>query len=858
MSIRIKAVLIIVSIVALITASSMVISMYFSSRHLVETIEGDMAVVSRIAVKLISTNLRLLKTETDVAAEAALAAAVDDAVSRREQALPAVLAEQARLHNFLALTVLGSREVIASWGEYAPGRDFIGSPYARRAFIGERVITTTTLAPDGRLLIRICVPMGSRILVATLPGMILSDIISEFRIWNTGNILLLDGEGIIIANIRPALVNERRVLTDVVDRDPKTGGLGPFFAAYGPGKTGTGIYSFGGVPRVGAYTPVSGSDDWMLIVAAPIEESPGNRTSLSLLVSAAVFMGLGILAASIAGRVIAYPFARIQEQNAHLAELRVTAENASRAKSDFLSNMSHEMRTPLNAIIGMTSIARSSPDMERKDYCLTKIEDASAHLLGVINDILDMSKIEANKLELSPETFNFEKMLQKVVNVINFKIDQKRQRFIVRLDKDIPLMLTGDDQRIAQVIANLLSNAVKFTPEEGSIRLDTRLLEERQGVCTIRISVSDTGIGITAEQQAKLFSSFAQAESSTSRKFGGTGLGLAISKRLVEMMKGRIWLESEAGKGSTFSFTIQAERAGGGEEALRVSAPDRSALRILAVDDDPEVLEYFAEIAGRYGFPCDLAAGGEEACALVEKNGPYPLCFIDWRMPGMDGIELARRIKSAAGSNSLIIMISAAEWSVIEAEAKEAGVDKFLAKPLFPSAVVDYINRHLETGHYRQLERAGEDSGGCFAGRRILLAEDVKINQEIVLALLEPTGLEIDCADNGKEAVERFSAAPEKYDMIFMDVQMPEMDGYEATRTIREFEKKRQAAAMGLSEPPKGISIIAMTANVFREDIEKCLACGMDGHVGKPIDINEVMDRLRRFLPADPPDGKRI
>jgi signal transduction histidine kinase/DNA-binding response OmpR family regulator len=819
--------------------------MYYSRRHLVETIESDMTVISRIAEKFISANLRLLKTEADVVAEAARLAAMEDAVSGRDQALPAVLEEQALSRSYLSLAVLSGQGVVASWGTYAPGVDFIQSSYARRAFTGERVITTTFLAPDGQLLVRLCVPMGSRILVATLPGMIFSDIISEFRIWNTGNVVLVDGEGVTIANIRPFLVTERRTLVDSIDPDPKTGGPSEFLAAYGEGKPGSGIYRYQGVLRVGAYTPVSGSDGWMLMVVAPINESPGTRTAYILLLSAGVFLGLGILAAFIAGKVIALPFTRIQEQNVRLRELREIAENASRAKSDFLSNMSHEMRTPMNAIIGMTSIARSSTDIRRKDYCLVKIEDASTHLLGVINDILDMSKIEANKLELSPEKFNFEKMLQKVVNVINFKVDQKEQRFIVRLDKDIPVMLIGDDQRIAQVIANLLSNAVKFTPERGSIHLDTRLLEEHQGICTIQISITDTGIGISPEHQSQLFNSFAQAENTISRKFGGTGLGLAISKRLVEMMQGRIWVESESGKGSTFAFTIQAERATGEEQGPLILKPDRKEVRVLAVDDDPAVREYFGEIANRFGFFCDLAAGGEEACELMKKEEPYSLCFIDWKMPGIDGIELSRRIK-AAGSHSVIIMISAAEWDAIEPEAKDAGVDKFLSKPLFPSAVVDCINEYFGTESRNIQAKTGEDVTGCFAGYRILLAEDVKINQEIVLALLEDTGLEIDCADNGKEALDRFAAAPEKYDMIFMDVQMPEMDGFESTRRIRALEEERRNM-----ERPLGVPIVAMTANVFREDIEKCLDCGMNDHVGKPLDVNEVMDKLRRYLAAE-------
>jgi signal transduction histidine kinase/DNA-binding response OmpR family regulator len=844
MSIRVRVVLIISGIVALITASSMAISMYFSRIHLVATIESDMMAVSQIASKLVSTNLRLLKTEADVVAAAILSAAMDGVVSGRgERDLPAALEEQARLHNYADLTILNSRGAAVSSGSFAPPADFFRSPYARRAFVGERVVTTTEQTAEGGLVVRICVPMGSRILVATLQGMAFSDILSEFTIWSSGALMLLDGEGIIIANNYPAPVLERRALIDLADPDPKTKGPPDYFLGMSGGSAGTGVYSYGGQSRVGAYVPVSGSDDWLLTVAAPIDESPASRTWGVLLLSAALVMGLGILAALIAGKLIATPFYMIQEQNLRLEELKQTAEKASRAKSDFLSNMSHEMRTPMNAIIGMTAIAKNSPDPERKDYCLAKIEDASSHLLGVINDILDMSKIEANKFDLSLETFDFEKMLQKVVNVVNFRMDQKQLNFLVRLDKDIPAMLIGDDQRLAQVIANLLGNAVKFTPEQGSIDLNTHLEKIEGNRCVIRIEVIDTGIGVSPEQQSRLFRSFEQAENSTARKFGGTGLGLAISKSIVEMMGGRIWVESELGKGSTFAFTVELEKAPEAEK--KALAYSRRSLSILMVDDDPEVREYFGDVAKRFGLSYDTAGSGEEARALIERHGPYSLYFIDWKMPGMNGIELSRWIREAGGGaardgegNSVIIMISATEWSVIEADARAAGVDRFLAKPFFPSSFVDCINEALGTETILDQEEAGEDITGCFAGRRILLAEVVEINQEIVLTLLEPTELRIDCASNGAEALRMYEEDPEKYNMIFMDVQMPEMDGYDATRRIRALEG-------GKAQP---IPIIAMTANVFREDIEKCLESGMNDHVGKPIDFAEVMDKLRQYL----------
>jgi CheY-like chemotaxis protein len=309
------------------------------------------------------------------------------------------------------------------------------------------------------------------------------------------------------------------------------------------------------------------------------------------------------------------------------------------------------------------------------------------------------------------------------------------------------------------------------------------------------------------------------------------------------MMNGSIRVESEPGRGSLFVFTVQAAR-GAQQESPRLAA-EFNNLKVLAVDDDRDIREYFAEIAERSGFDCDVVSSGDEAVEMMEKNGPYGLYFVDWKMPGMNGIELCRRIKESGG-RSVVIMISATEWTVIEDDAKKAGVDKFLQKPLFPSAVVDCINDCLgcDTASVQEAVAEEDDFTGC----RVLLVEDVEINREIVLALLEPTSLEIDCAENGAEAVRMWSAAPEKYNMIFMDVQMPEMDGYEATRQIRAREKElnKKAGPMGAA---KQVPIIAMTANVFREDIEKCLKAGMNGHVGKPLDFEEVLSVLRSYFP---------
>ena len=517
------------------------------------------------------------------------------------------------------------------------------------------------------------------------------------------------------------------------------------------------------------------------------------------------------------------------------------AERSNHAKSDFLSRMSHEMRTPLNAIIGMTSIGRSAEDVEKKEYCLEKVENASIHLLGVINDILDMSKIEANKFELSPTEFIFEKMLLRIINVVQFRIDEKSQTLAVHVANDVPFSLVADDQRLGQVIANLLSNAVKFTPEGGKISLNVRKLAKENGLVELQLEISDTGIGISKEGQSRLFKSFEQADGGIARKFGGTGLGLAISRRIVEMMGGSIWVESEEGQGSSFIFTIKAKPGAIVRKQMLRKDINWNKVRILAVDDAPEVREYFLSLSQTIGVGCDVAESSDAALALLERNGSeaYSVIFADWLMPGMDGIELTRRIKQNYGDNIVVIMISSAEWREIAEDALAAGVNRFLPKPLFSSQILDCITECL--GHDpRAVEPQGrkDERKNIFAGHRVLLAEDIEINREIVLSLLEETGLEIDCAEDGRQAVEMFQANPSLYELIFMDIHMPEVDGYEATRRIRKLAASESAS----------IPIIAMTANVFREDIERCLAAGMNDHLGKPIELEAIIKKLHTHL----------
>jgi len=522
---------------------------------------------------------------------------------------------------------------------------------------------------------------------------------------------------------------------------------------------------------------------------------------------------------------------------------REEAERANLAKSEFLSNMSHEMRTPLNAIIGMVTIATKAVSIERKSYCLERISTASVHLLGLINDILDMSKIEANMMQLSPASFDFEEMIREAVNDVKLQMSEKRQNFSIFLDGTIPATLIGDSQRLVQVVTNLLSNAAKFTPKGGSIRLAAYLEEAKDGTHVVRVEVSDTGIGISEEHRASLFSPFLQADSGTSRKFGGTGLGLAISGKLVEMMGGRIWLESEFGKGSTFYFTFRAKWGEGRNRYILPRKVDWSGARLLVVDDDPDFLDYFHSSLIWHGISCDIASDGESALETIAKNDrPYDVFFIDWRMPGMDGLELASQIRSQAnGSCPRIILISASDQDLTEANLQFSCVDHFLQKPLFNLDIVNCLNKCFggESDDEESLDRAGD-----FSGSRLLLVDDVELNREIVISLLEDTGMTIECAENGLVAVEMVRDAAEPYDMIFMDLQMPEMDGFEATRRIRQFEEDQLRQGLEFRHVP----IVAMTANVFREDIEKCLKVGMDNHIGKPVTIEDIMEKLNMHL----------
>jgi len=533
------------------------------------------------------------------------------------------------------------------------------------------------------------------------------------------------------------------------------------------------------------------------------------------------------------------------EHEIEIEEARKAAEAANIAKSDFLSRMSHEIRTPMNAIIGMIKIGLGTDNNERKNYCLTRADNAAKHLLSIINDVLDMSKIEADKFELSYSEFNFEKTLKNIASMANVRAEDKHLIFIVNLGHDVPVYISCDEMRLSQVITNLLTNAIKFTPEKGIVSLNIKKHEEINDEVILKIEVADTGIGISKEQQTKLFVPFNQANAGISSSFGGTGLGLAISKRIVELMGGNIWIESELGEGAKFIFTLKLEKV---KKQYHTEIHESTALenmKVLAVDESPEIREYFKNTLSAYKLSCDVASNGTQAIEMIKASAgtPYNLFFIDNHMSDMSGVELARNIRNLDWKDSIVLMISANDWSSVEQEAVSIGIDHFISKPLFPSTLLNSVNFCMGEEIFEIVEDEADDIHKLYDFRTntVLIAEDVEINREIMSAILDVTGINIDYAENGKIALSMFQNNPEKYDMILMDINMPELDGYEATRQIR---------ALGTAKAAE-IPIIAMTANVFKEDFDRCLEAGMNNHTGKPIDIDELLGKMNQYIKSE-------
>ena len=547
-------------------------------------------------------------------------------------------------------------------------------------------------------------------------------------------------------------------------------------------------------------------------------------------------------------RVTVWVFEDIAERKAAeraAVEARRAAEEATKAKSDFLANMSHEIRTPMNAIIGMSYLAlQTQLDKQQRNY-IEKVNRSAENLLGIINDILDFSKIEAGKMSMEKTGFRLEEVMDHLASLVGIKAEEKGLELLFRSAPDIPTALVGDPLRLGQVLVNLCNNAVKFT-ESGEIVVGIEKAGEDDRSVELHFWVKDTGIGMTPEQCAKMFQSFSQADGSTTRKYGGTGLGLAISKKLVELMDGRIWVESEAGRGSIFHFHarfgLQAEPV-----HRRTLHVEQHGVRVLIVDDNDAAREIIAEMAANFGLEVDTASNGRQALAMIadaqQRHAPYDLVLMDWLMPAMDGIEVVRQLRNEYQEPvPAVIMVTAFGRDEALGAAERGGValKSVLTKPVIPSALLEAIGETLGKGDVAEAQTQAKAFGYAeavvqLAGTRVLLVEDNEINQELAIDLLRNAGVEVELAGNGREALD-ILARDSRFDGILMDCQMPVMDGYTATREIRG------------NPALQAIPIIAMTANAMRGDREKVLQAGMCDHIAKPLNVEEMFATISRWI----------
>lgn len=531
---------------------------------------------------------------------------------------------------------------------------------------------------------------------------------------------------------------------------------------------------------------------------------------------------------------------KLEQQSAALSDALSAAEGANKAKTAFLSNMSHEIRTPMNAIIGLDNIALNDPDTpeKTKEY-LRKIGDSAEHLLGLINDILDMSRIESGRMTVKNEEFSFAKLLETINTMISSQCLDKNIDYQCHISPDIDDCYIGDNMKIRQVLLNILGNAIKFTPECGSIGFDVEKKAQFEGKTTLQFTIKDSGIGISEEFLPTIFEPFAQEDNSATNKYGRSGLGLAITKNIVEIMNGDITVKSKKGEGTEFTVTLTLDDADNSSDKRNFEI-DPGEMKILVIDDDPIACEHAKLVLEKAGIASETVTSGKEAVELVKlrqaRQDPYNLILVDWQMPDMDGIETTKKIKEIVGNETAVIILTAYKWDDILDEAVKAGVDSFLAKPLFASNVIEEFKSAL--AKKRGLDEDEPDPSEL-KGKRVLLAEDVQINAEIMMMVLSSQEINVDLAENGKIAVELFKSHDEGYyDAILMDMRMPEMDGLEATKTIRAMGKKDS----------EDIPIIALTANAFDEDVQRSLQAGLNAHLSKPVQPEALYKTLAKYI----------
>ena len=580
---------------------------------------------------------------------------------------------------------------------------------------------------------------------------------------------------------------------------------------------------------IAAHVRVGATDSWTLVSLIPAESL--GRTSMDW--GPILVISGGLLALMAIDLVILIMYSRRAKKAAE------EAERANRAKTDFLSTMSHDIRTPMNAVIGLTQIAEKHPeDTAAVRENLHKIRLASNHLLTLINDILDISKVESGRLTLNPVRFSIVESAENLMNISRPMVREKNIDFNFRINRFEYEYLYADQLRLNQILINLLSNAIKYTEPGGNVSVDLRE-EPGSSAKTVRLTyvVADTGIGMTPEFMKRMYEPFSRQTDSRVNSIQGTGLGLAITRQMVNLMQGQIDCQSAPGKGTTFTVTLELPKAEQTEEKMMLPA-----MRALIVDDDPVLLETAKDTLQSIGVQADTAGSGGEAVARVkeeaEKGTPYRVVILDWKMPDMDGIETSRRIRGQCGADVPILLISAYDEADLPERSREAGISGFVSKPLFRSTLYHKLSEvlSLETE-----PRAREEDYSDVAGMNILVAEDNDINWEIISTLLGMYGITAERAENGQIAVDRMrEAKPDEFQLVFMDIRMPVMNGLNATRAIRSLPDPRAAR----------IPIIAMTADAFSENVSECLAAGMNGHLAKPIDVKLVLKEIRKIREA--------